>query len=502
MKPIAFSIFGQNGQSRMRFLNSGWNSIPDLHVGVWVYDTALVIWNALPGAGELFLSSITIEFDVEVHGVLARSHWTASVNTLTLGSGSEYMTPRGSLRVRWDYPARCPQSVAYGPVKLQFAPTQKRDIFHALAATLPNVRDTGMWAPLGDRQPDTPGGQGIAAVAGWEQDGAGFLLRHDLTMERMPIGCLDPNTGQPLAMPGSEYVTVRGWGKTTQLAAFTNPAHPMYDDARSPLLTWAGTCSYRDLMLGKADRSQSYLPYDAQHLCRALAPAKAAARCGDPVAQFDLAMIATDCASARTDASALPNGSRGLAWTLDAFAQYRPMWKKAKALIDRMVTAQMVNGGILRAPFGYSFAPSPWEVSETIPVPIPKDCDVDAVGLERALSVHALALDNRQPAMKKAMDGQPWPAVKFVAVGKMQDPAQTFTHYQTPVGHGGFEVWIELGALAALGVAGWEACALSNSTPGGRTCHTLIELRDTLRAETTGREETAGMVCVLEAMSL
>lgn len=512
MRPIAIDLYGQSGQHAHLALQPGWNPLPALKLGVWVYGGSLTIWNALAGAGELFLDRIEVTFDSATQGFLPRSNWSVAGPLLTIGAGHEYMAPRAPLNVRWDYSHRCPSSVRYGPVKLDFTPAMKRDIFTALAHTLPAVRSTGMWAPFGDKQPDTPGGQGIAAIAGWEQDGAGFLLRHDLVMERMPIGYLDVHTGQPVIAPPSYYNTVRGWGKTTQLDAFTNPVHAMYDDSRVPLVTWAGTSPYRDLMLG-TQRWNGYLPYDAQHLCRASTPVRAAAQCGDPAAQFSLAMIAADCASGTDYAP----GSRDMAWTIDALAYYRPTFVKARALIDRNVAAQTASGSIMRASFGaWQPSPSPWTVSETIPVPIPTNIDVDAVGLERMLTCHALGLDNRTITIQRAMAGTPWPVPKYVGVAP--HGGAPFPAYQLPVGHAGWEVWIGLGAAAALGVEGWQQHALDNPTPAGHSTakqklvngvmvdrsvlERLAELRTILRAETVGNEQTVGVLCVLESLHL
>lgn len=493
MRPVMLDLYGHGSQRASLALNPGWNSLPAMKLGVWVYDGSLTIWNALSGAGEIYLDRIEVTFDSAIQGILPRSNWSVQKTVLRVGAGHEYFAPQGSLNVRWAYSHRCPTSVKYGPASYTFTPAMKRDLYGPLAASLTHVRDTGMWAPYGERQPDASGGNGIAAVAGWEQDPAGFLLRHDLVMERMPIGYLDAHTGQPVVALPSEYVTVRGWGKTTQLDVFTSPVHGLYDDKRTPLVTWPGTCPYRDLMLG-VTRSNGYLPYDAQHLCRANVPVRAASQCGDPAAQMSLAMIAANCASGR---DYVP-GTRDRAWTIDALAYTRSTHAKALALIDGNVAAQTHSGSIMRASYDYGFSPSPWSVSSTIPVPIPKNEDVDAVGIERMLSCHALGLDNRTATIMHAMDGTPWPVPKFVAVG--MTGGGLFPSYQSPVGHAGWEVWIALGAAAALRVPGWEDHALHYPTPGGRVCHSLSELRDTLRAETVGNEQAVGVLAVLEAM--
>lgn len=499
MRPIAIDFHGQSGQSAHLSLQPGWNPLPSLKLGVWVYDTSLTIWNALAGAGELFLDRIDVTFDSAVQGVLGRSNWSVQGPVLRIGAGLEYMAPQAPLTVRWAYQHRCPSAVKYGPAQLRFVPSMKRDVFGPLASKLTQSRDTGMWAPFGDRQPDAPGGNGIGSVAGWEQDAAGFLLRHDLVMERMAVGYLDAHTGQPVIAPQSEYVTVRGWGKTTQLSVFTSPYHALYDDARTPLVTWPGTSPYRDLMLG-TNRWDGYLPYDSQHLCRANVPVRAAAQCGDPAAQMSLAMIAANCASGRQDASALPVGTRERAWAIDAMAYVRTTHARAQALITANTQNQSPSGSLMRARYGWPASPSPWTVSETIPVPIATSEDVDAVGLERMLSCHAAALGNQPETIKRALDGAPWPLPKYVAVAPQG--GAFYPTYRTPVGHAGWEPWIALGAAAALNVEGWQQHALSNPTPGGHGAHSLKELRNVLRSETVGNEQTVGLLCVLEAMAL
>jgi hypothetical protein len=496
-------VFGQAGQHSGTATHAGWNPMPDIHGGVWLYETSFTFWNASPGAGEIYLSRIEATFDGPVQGVLPRSNWHVDPtrpNVLVIGNGHEYIEPRGSRRVRWSYSNRCPTTVMYGGVQLKFAPSQKRDIFHALAATLPSARDTGAWAPFGDRQPDTPGGQGIGSLGGWEQDAAGFLLRADLVMERMAIGRLDQQTGQPIRTVDHDYTTVRGYGKTTQLDEFTKPPASIWDDSRAPLVTWAGTCAYRDLMLG-VNRGTCFLPYDAQHLCRALVPLKAAVQCGDPSARFDLDMVAADCQAARMDTTALPNGSRGLGWTIDAFAHSRPTFGLARTLAKREADAQTVSGAILRAPYGYSFSPSPWAVSETIQNPMPLNMDADAV-LERAISCHAGALDSHLETIKRALAGMPWPSRKFLGVGENQ--TTIYPEYQHPCGGGTWEIHMAIGAAAALDPHGtwWQTYALTEPTPGGKRATSLVNLRDILRAEQVGMDATAVLRCVLESLPL
>lgn len=502
MRPIAIDLYGQSGQHAHLALHPGWNPLPALKLGVWVYESSLTIWNALAGAGELFLDRIEVTGNSAVQGVLPRSNWSTLGPVLRIGSGHEYMQPQSNLNVRWAYSHRCPSSVRYGPVTLNFTPAMKRDIFTALAHSLPAIRPTGMWAPFNpsDMDPGAPGDDGIGAISGWEQDAAGFLLRHDMVMDRCAIGYLDATTGAPIVAPQSAYTTDRGWSKGTQLDVFTNPVHGMYDDTRSPLVTWAGTSPYRDVMLGKANRQHSYLAPDKQHLPRVTLRVRAAANCGDPAAQMSLAMIAANTASGRTDPSACPPGTRDLAWTIDALASWRPTFAKARGLVDAIVHAQTESGSIMRVSFGWPFSPSPWEVSGTIPVPIPQNEDVDAVGIDRMLSCSAVALDNRPATIKRAMDGSPWPVTKFVAVAPQG--GAPFATYQHPVGHSGWEPWIGLGAAAALNVEGWQVHATKQPTPGGVLCHDLKTLRDRLRIETVGNDQTIGVLCVLEALSL
>lgn len=514
MNPISLVVWGQNGQSAGCPLRPGWNSLPQIHAGVWVYEGSLTFWNACPGAGELFISRIEVGFDGPVSGVLARSNWhvdPARPNKLIIGAGHEHIGPRASLRVRWAYPTRCPASAMYGPAKLVFAASQKRDIFTALKGDLPHVRDTGMWAPLGDRQPDTPGGTGIGSLGGWEQDGAGFLLRADLVMERMAVGRLDQQTGQPIrtsavgsyvengVTKAKGYTTVRGWGESTQLDEFTQHPANIYDPNRVPLVTWPGTCSYRDLMIG-TNRGTCYLPYDAQHLCRALVPLKAAVQCGDPSARFDLDMVAADCQAARMDTQALPNGSRGLGWTIDAFAHSRPTFGLARSLDDRLAASQTPSGALLQYDSDWPGSPSPWLVSETIPHPMPMDVRADAI-LERAISCHAAALDNRLDLIKRALAGMPHPVVKYVGVSR---GSNVFPTYEYPEGGPSWEIHLAIGAASALDPRGswWHQYALANATPGGKVAHSLVELRDILRAETVGMDQTAVLRCVLEALPL
>lgn len=504
MKPIKFSIFGQAGQAVITPLKDGWNRLTPIKAGIWLRRDALEFWNACPGAGELFISRIEIMFDGAVSGVLARANWMIDPvrpNVLIIGTGHEYVAPRDVLTVRWNYRQgeTAPTQIPYGPTTVTWAASQKRDLFTSMAARLTSPRDTGMWAPgvaSPHRQADPPGADERNGVSGWEQDVPGMLLRSDLVMERMAVGCLDQQTGQPIMLPNEhDYTLDRGWTKLGQLQAFCQPVTSIYDTVRHPIVTWPGTCGYRDTMLG-ANIYNSFTPFNGQHCGNALGHVRAAAQCVDESAAFFLNVLANDAAMAKDDASANPRGGRDMAWRMDAWAHSRVHYSRGQAAADEVERAQMPNGGILRGSKDYGFNPTPQSFG------MPADWDSDQL-MERDLTIYSWGLFNKLAAIKKAILGRPQPStVKFVGVG--QTGGEAFPTYQHPCGSPDYYPMLGLGVWATLEPRNtqWQTLAVNQPTPEGVVCHTLLALRNQLRKESRGCEQTAMILAKLEQMNL
>lgn len=494
--PLGVAIFNQSNVMLSRgTLDHGWNPITRLKSGIHVFDVGLVIWNACPGAGELNIDRIEITFDRPPTGILPCANWTVVGNKLIIGAGHEGFLPRASLRVRWDYSAVAPTSVPYGPATVHWAASQHRDIFTPLKNGLPHPRPTGMWPVYGEQQVAPPGADDRDAVAGWEQDGAGLLLRSDMTMNRMPIGCLDQHTGEPIVLHDPTYTLDAT--PNAQLVQFSR-AFSVSDPTRAPRVTVPGTCSYFSFMRTNEPA------FNGQHRGNATSRVRGAAQCGDPIAQFDLRVLANDAAMAKSDASSNPFGGRDRAWRIDALAHAPEFWELGRTMSNENVAAQTQSGGILRAPAGYGFNPSPQSYG------MPADFDSDQL-MERDLTCYAAGLYGQIDLIRRAIIGQPWPAPKFVGVGRNQ--TEIFDTYQHPCGPGDYYGDIALGVWAVLDPhdVEWQLFALKQPVPGwtpplvwaswhGYT--SLKQRRDLMRAATLGREQSAMLLSVLEGMAL
>jgi hypothetical protein len=467
----------------------GWTPLDRLHGGVMAHDVGLSYENSCPGAGELFLDRMEITFDGPVTGVLPCANWTARGNVLVIGAGGEYLAPRSSLVVRWDYTATAPTEVPYGSATVRWHPSQKRDVFGPLKAYLEKPRPTGMVPVYGGEQVAPPGAHDRDGVPGHEQDGPGFLLRSDLVINRMPIGCVDQRTGEPLLLNDPDYTLVRGWSKATQLAEFSR-AFARYQESRDPIVTLKGASRSRELLLGTR-RDKCASAFDGQHLGNALGHLRAAAQCGDPIAIRHLALIANDCAMARQDPSSMVRGGRDMAWRIDAWAHARQHWFRAESFADDLVARQTGSGAFLRAPKDYPFSPTPQSFG------MPPDFDTDAT-MERWLTCYALGLFGHTEPIRKAISGCPWPVPKFLGVGRNQ--TEKFPTYQHPCGPGDYFPDLALGVLATLDPAStdWQYRALTQPTPDGVLCDSLRKRRDVMRAATLGREQSAVLLSVLE----
>lgn len=497
MKPISLAIYDQsNNRYVLNTLRKGWNSMPEIFAGWWVRDGMMDFWNACQGAGEMFIDRIEITFDGPVRGIILRSGWSILGHTLIIGDGGEYVPPRGVYAVRWNFRAVAPRTFQYGPVTGTWALSQKRDIFGPMCTMLTAPRATKMWAPYGEAMAAPPGANDRHGVPGHEQDGPGFLLRCDRVMERMPIGCLDQETGQPIQLEDEDYTLDRGWTKGGAHVAFCR-AFAVYDDTRVPRVTCPGSSTYRDMMLGLVVDA-SFTPYNGQHLGNALGAILAAALCGDAFAIFCLRAVVNDIDMAKYDLSACPAGGRDRAWRLYAWAHVRTSWRKFTQQAHETAVRQTISGAILRAPSNYGFLPSPQSYG------MPEDWDSDQ-GMERILTLNSFGLlDGMLHVIKKGAQGMPWPTVKFLGVGANQE--EIFPHYQHPCGERDFFAWILLGVLALLEPNGteWREWCLVEPTPDNETAtaHTLAELRTQLRHGERGREQTAVLLSVLEGMEL
>lgn len=512
-KPIAFAIFGQGpGQNVLLHLQQGWNPAPIIKAGVWMRGSSLEFWNACPGAGELYIDRIEVTFDGHVTGVLARANWhvdAARPNVLVIGAGHEYVPPRGVLTVRWDYRIgeTAPFQIPYGATTVTWAPSQKRDLFGPMAAKLLAPRATGMWAPgvaSPHMQCDPPGADERNGACGWEQDVPGMILRSDLVMERMAIGCLNQSTGQPLTLDRAhepDYTLDTGWTRHGQLYAFCGPVIGLYNDQRTPIVTWAGTCPYRNMMLG-LDIYNSFTRFNGQHRKNALGHVLAAAQCGDESATMFLTVLANDAAMAENYGKS-PRGGRDFAWRIDAWAHSRAFWRRAQKGADDNEHAQMENGGILRGSKDYGFNPSPQSFG------MAAGWDSDAL-MERAFTIYTWGLFGKIAAIKKAILGMPWPCgVKFVGVGLTGGEA--FPTYQHPCGPGDYYPPLALGVWAVLEPheTQWQQLALKQPVSGWSAPSnwhgyaSLKERRDIMRAQPSlGREQEAVLLSVLETMAL
>lgn len=492
MTTFRFTLFDQRGNAfGYDVKRYGWTPMPELRAGVMGHEEGLVFWNACPGAGELYLDRIVIDFGGPIRGILPCSRWLQSGSKLTIGLGSEYIPPRGSLRIRWAYPSKAPSSVRYGPATVNWSPLQRRDLFTPLVSSLALNRDTGMIPVFGERQVAPPGGSNRNSVAGWEQDARGMTLRSDLVMNRTPVGCLDQATGLPtFEVDHDDYTLAVGHNKATQLPEFSR-AFALYDDDRRPIVTLPGSSPYAALMRGD-DRDNSLVQFDGQHRGNVLGHVRAAAQCGDTIAIRDLEVLGNDASLARSGPSDTPIGCRDLAWRIDAFTHARPCWSHGQYLAREVVAHQGANGCFLRAPYGYAFSPNPWVEFGT-----PHDIDVDAT-MERWLSCYSLGLFGHVEPIRKAITGCPWPAPKFLGVGRNQ--VEIFATYQGAWGPGDYYGHLGLGCLAALdkSATDWREFALKQPTPDGYTCATLPVLRDALRVATRGQEQCAVLLAVLE----
>lgn len=494
--PLGFAIYNQSNAAVARgALDHGWTPIQRLKAGVHVYDVGLVIWNACPGAGEWNIDRIEITFDRPPTGILPTANWTIVGNKLVIGAGHEGFLPRGSLRVRWDYSAVAPSSVPYGPATVKWASSQHRDIFTDLSQSLVAPRPTGMWPVYGNQEVAPPGANDRDAVAGWEQDGAGLLLRSDMTMNRMPIGCLNQQTGEPMMVYDPTYTLDAT--PNAQLVQFST-AFSVSDPTRKPRVTIPGTCSYLTYMRDKEPA------FNGQHRGNATSRVRGAAQCNDPIAQFDLRVLANDAAMAQDSFTANPRGGRDRAWRIDAFAHAPEFWQSGQMMNQENVQGQTGSGAILRAPAGYGFNPSPQSFG------MPANFDSDQL-MERDLSCYAAGLYGQIDLIRRAIRGQPWPAPKFVGVGMNQ--SVIFDTYQHPCGPGDYFGDLALGCWAVLEPTNteWQAFALKQPVPGWTPPQgwlawhgysSLKERRDLMRAATLGREQSAMMLSVLEAMAL
>ena len=468
----------------------GWTSMPEMHAGVMGHEEGLVFWNACPGAGELYLHRIEIDFGGPIRGILPCWNWTQNGSLLTIGTGGEYIPVRGSLRIRWSYPSKAPASVQYGPRRVNWSPLQRRDLITPLSLALVHPRETGMVPVFGERYVAPPGGSNRNSVSGWEQDARGMALRSDLVMNRMPIGCLDQETGAPIKVWSPDYTLAVGMNKSGQLAEFSR-AFAVYDDARRPITTLPGECLYAPLLRGD-NRDDSFVQFDGQHRGNAPGHVRAAAQCGDSIAIRDIEVLANDARMAKSDSSSIPFGCRDRAWRVDAFAHSRPNWQGGLYSALDTVANQGASGCFLRAPNGYPFSPNPWTEYGT-----PLDIDVDPT-MERWLTCYALGMYGHVDAIRKAIHGSPWPAPKFLGVGRNQ--SEVFPTWQGQWGPPDYYGHLGIGVLAALDktATDWREFALKQPTPDGKSFANIAALRNGLRVAERGQEQTAVLLAVLE----
>lgn len=423
------------------------------------------------------------------------------------GTGLDVLIPRGSYRLRHPSapePHDCPDFGYAGGPRIPFAPT--------LRTVSPwwtyQMRQSGMYQVMGERQRDTPGAKGIEPVSGFEIGPAALIVRSDAMMNRTPLDAFT-RSGY-LFSDSMTYSDDVGWAKSTQLAQFCLPlTSNMYDERRKPKEWNSGTCGYYADLAGFVNPYDSWLPSNAQHEVRTLAPVIAAANCDDEMAQADLDVIAWNgvLAVSHTPAAQPGQGStyfgtRATSWRMWGWMHSTVSAGLASAHVGQTVVSQMPNGGFQRASYGAPFSPSPWDTYG-----LTRTKDVEAT-MERWITCHVLASAGMTETVRRSLAGVFDTIVpglgyvpKFVVVASDGSVVDT-THES--VGPPDYFPWVALGALAALEphADDWKAWALSIATPTQGKPTGLKDLRDRLRKEVLGRSQCVAMLSVLETLAL
>lgn len=313
---------------------------------------------------------------------------------------------------------------------------------------------------------NAPGGGGIEPCGT-----PGTVHDHDAVMQRMPVGLFDMATGelrQASKVPTAGYYALtRGWGKVTQLPEFCYTlTGDQYDDRRTARdVTPIPSPDIRQAVL-------DLLPYDGQHLVRALR--FAVLRLDDPFVQMDLRAIHRDCEVAWNDAvseailagprgQASPDCGREFGWVgyLAAIVNsLEPWYSRVPLALDggglrgriRRIAKHVQHRDsklLQRLRFGSFYgSPDPWgPVWNPDGTPaggsgVPRSTDV-AQGIEACIQVVALeALGLKREAIALAQAVLRWPTRKWLAT----DTADGVGYHGSDAHHARFA----LGALSRI----------------------------------------------------
>lgn len=382
-----------------------------------------------PLAGDLYYSRIVIDLDVDVQ-IVERLHVRQTgPRQVTIGGtpGGDLWPVQASLRIRHAKPGmdaldKLPlvPHATVGHVTIPFSRALKGQYAYGRtwAQNLRNGTTGGDngWMQTGALGPFQPGGNNQAGPGGFtdieiaygrEFDSATALLKHDLCWDRMPIDCLDPETGNPAPNPvlGSHgYVLERGAKVQSHLPCFWIAA-PTSDDADRAVARKGnlGACAYEGAL-------RAYQAHNGQHWSRAFSPGLAAWRVfGDACAEFDLQMLAADARYAHPAASdAVPGqgstfyGRREPSWVSMLWSELGqrnpigPETVKCQTKADAFMCVPSVPNP--------SFVPNPWlpdNPNDNIPDPLPADRSVEQTQERFAATVHAMvAMGNVRAAIR------------------------------------------------------------------------------------------------------
>lgn len=251
-----------------------------------------------PEAGDCYYRQFIVDFDQPI--TLLGRKWAKQVSPtqIVIGSGQDLFPVQACLRIRFKYgnnedplsftPSR--NFAKIGNIQVPFAKCNRGKHQHGNTWRNNLLNGThggddgelqtdalGPFQPFRNPIPNEGGYNNLYPLQGSVLDSATTLLLCDGMRERMPIGCLDPYSGQPVASPvihARGYKLARGNKVHAKLPAFwraapfEDPNHSDPDYAK-PRVAWPGTCPYEAQL-------RAYMAHDGQHLCRAYDTALAA----------------------------------------------------------------------------------------------------------------------------------------------------------------------------------------------------------------------------------
>ena len=387
----------------------------------------------------------------------------------------------------------------------------------------------GMWHYLYQAQAYQPGAIGIDPIGGWHDDATTTLLGARLVMRRTHLDALDVY-GEPTVFvsefPNTTYSMARGCRTDTTLASFHDkvPGADQYDTRTQPRSYNAGACAYYAKIHGFSRDNDVNAP-DDQHFQRVLAYLVAAANVyADPVARFELEVLANDVVIASASPADIYAGTsggrghdwygtRGWAWRLMSLVSAGEWPTLADAYATAAVGSQMGNGLIQRGRssqrFSLGWSPDAWTKSAAIQTPIPIGVDACPT-MEAVFCAHALAAAGEWRAATNlaaglllprrnlatfmierpsvaALNGGDLP--KFVGVGVTN--GATFKNATHFAGGRDYFEWSLPGLFAlrsmvlgnARDAGQWIASAMGMTTPGGLKVPTLENVPEANRQQ-------------------